>query len=410
MTKYAGPIVITGMGAVSPFGLGVEAIWSALERGERQATTVRPGEQPVWGLEVGEWHPADLLGKRGLQYLRPSSQFLLGASLLALQSAGLASGDLPPDELGITVGCNLGGAQSFLDYDYTAITEGPYTTSPMEAPNTLANAPASHLAIRLKARALNTTIASGQCAGLDALGYAMKMLRNGRAQQTVVGGVEELSPIALSAYCDAKVVAGGEKEDAGLPFDTESTGWLPGEGAAVVILERQADAVARGARPLAELAGWSSAFAPSQTLEKRSSVLRRTALQALAAANLSPTDVDVVVAGANGLPVGDRAEALAIEDLFAPQTQVLVTAMKGILGETYGASGLFQALAAVCMIDYGIVPLTVERERQCRVGPPVYGLSTEARLWDGSKRGTTLLLTQDLFGSTSAVVIRGCER
>jgi 3-oxoacyl-[acyl-carrier-protein] synthase II len=410
MTKYDGPIVITGMGAVSPFGSGVKALWSALERGERRSMIVRLGEPPVWGLAVGEWNPADLLGKRGLQYLRPSSQFLLGASLLALQEAGLASGDLPPDELGIVVGCNLGGAQSFSDYDYTAITEGPHTTSPMEAPNTLANAPASHLAIRLKARALNTTIASGQCAGLDALGYAMKMLRNGRAQQTVVGGVEELSSIALSTYRDARVVVGGQKEDAGLPFDEESTGWLPSEGAAVVMLERQADAVARGARPLAELAGWSSAFAPSQTLEKRSSVLRRTAEQALDAAHLSPADVDVVVAGANGLRMGDQAEALALQDLFAHQPQVFVSAIKGILGETYGASGLFQALAAVCMIDYGMVPLTVTRERQHRLTPPVSGLSAETRPWVGSKCGTILLLTQDLFGSTSAVVIRGCER
>lgn len=203
MAKYDGPIVITGMGAVSPFGLGVEALWSALEQGERRGTALEqgePGDQPVLGLKVGEWQPADLLGRRGLQYLHPSAKFLLGASLLALQQAGLADGGTQPDELGVTIGCNLVGLQAIADYDYTAITEGPHYVSPMEAPNTLANAPASHLAIRLKARALNTTIASGQCAGLDALGYAAKVVRDGRARQVVAGGVEELSPAALWVY------------------------------------------------------------------------------------------------------------------------------------------------------------------------------------------------------------------
>lgn len=407
MAKYDGPLVITGMGAVSPFGLGVEAIWSALEQGERKETAL---EQGGWGLTVGEWRPADLLGKRGLQYMRASTQFLLGASLLALRNAGLADRGTQPGELGITVGCNLVGTQSVADYDYTAITDGPHDTSPMEAPNTLANAPASHLAIRLKARALNTTIASGQCAGLDALGYAAKMMRDGRARQIVAGAVEELSPTALWIYRNAKVLSNGPREDAGHPFAQGSNGWLPGEGAAAVMLERKEDALERSARPLAELAGWSSAFAPSQSLEKRASVLKRAAQQALDAAELTPEDVDVVVSGANGLRVQDQAEALALGDLFARNTQVAVTAIKGILGETYGASGLFQALAAVCMIEHGLVPATGNPERERQTTPLVSGLLTQARPWPESQRGAVLLLSQDIFGSTSAVILRGCQQ
>lgn len=439
MANYDGPIVITGMGAVSPFGLGVEAFRSALERGERlQGERLVPeasgeGNQAVWGVKVGTWQPADLLGKRGLQYLRPSAQFLLGASLLALRKAGLAvggegAGRTNPDELGIAVGCNLVGIQSVTDYDYTAITAGPHDTSPMEAPNTLANAPASYLAIRLKARALNTTIASGQCASLDALGYAAKVVRDGRTRQVVVGGVEELSPAALWVYRNAQVLACagdhqglvcGQRERSpyedmdrvGRPFDEESTGWLPSEGAAAVMLERKVDALARGTRPLAELAGWSSAFASSQTLEKRSNALKRAGQQALEAAGVSPEDVDVVVAGASGLRAQDQAEALALHGLFGHNTRVAVTAIKGTLGETYGASGLFQALAAVCMLDGGVVPPTVGRACQRSATALVNGLVVnEARPWPESRRGTTLLLAQDLFGSTSAVVLLGCER
>ena len=412
MTKYDGPIVITGMGAVGPFGLGVEEFWSAVVQGNRCGAMLEQGaagEQPVWGLKVGAWQPADLLGKRGLQYMHPSTQFLLGASLLALRKAGLADGGTQPTDLGVTVGCNLVGLQSIADYDYTAITEGPHYTSPMEAPNTLANAPASRLAIRLKAQALNTTIASGQCASLDALGYAMKVLRDGRARQVVAGGVEELSPATLWIYRNSHVLSAGRMEDAGRPFDMESTGWLPGEGAAAVVLEYKADALARGVHPIAELAGWSSAFAPSQALEKRASVLKRTALQALTVAGVSSETIDVVIAGASGLAAQDQAEALALRDLLANNTHTLVTAVKGTLGETYGASGLFQTLAGACAIDSGIVPPTIGGDHPHLPQPLVNGLCKEARLWPESRSGTALLLAQDLFGSTSAVVLRGCQ-
>jgi 3-oxoacyl-[acyl-carrier-protein] synthase II len=424
MAKYDGPIVITAMGAVSPFGLGVEPLWSALQQGERRGapleniwSTSPHGEhreegtdkQPIWGMQVGDCQLVNLLGKRGFQYLRSGTKFLLGASILAMQEARLADGDADPDELGITIGSNLAGFQSMVDYDYTAITEGPHYTSPMEAPNTLANAPASHLAIRLKARALNTTIASGQCAGLDALGYAAKTVKDGRARQILAGGVEELSPAALWVYLNSQALSGGRLEDAGLPFDAKSTGWLPGEGAAVVVLERKADAQTRGARPLAELAGWSSAFAPSQVPEKRSTVLIRTAKQALGAAGLTAEDVDVVIAGASGLQSQDQAEALALRALLIENPHACVVGVKGTLGETYGASGLFQALAAVCIIEHGIVPPTVGSAGQRFATHPVNGLLTEARTWSKSKQGTVLLLAQDLFGSTSAVVLKGCH-
>ena len=412
MTTYNGPIVITGMGAVSSFGLGTEAAWSALQQGRHYGTIIEHdpcNKQPVWGMRVEDCRLVDLLGKRGLQYLRPSTRFLLGASLLAMREAGLADGATNPDELGVAVGSNLAGLQSMANYDYTAIAESPHDTSPMEAPNTLANAPASHLAIRLKARALNTTLASGQCASLDALGYAAKMVRDGRARQVVVGGVEELSPAALWIYRNSGVLAGGCLEHAGRPFDERSTGWLPAEGAAAVVLERKADALARQARPLAELAGWSSAFASSPTVEKRALVLGRTARQALAVAGLAPQAIDVVVAGASGLKHQDQAEALALRGLLAENKCTAVVAVKGTFGESYGASGLFQALAATCMLDHGSIPATASRIEKLDIILPVRSLHAETQTWPGSKRGPVLLLTQDLFGSTSAVVLSGCQ-
>lgn len=412
MTTYEGPIVITGMGAVSSFGLGTEAVWAALQQGERRGTVIEHDprdDQPVWGMRVEDSRLIDLLGKRGLQYLRPSTRFLLGASLLAIREAGLADGITNPDELGVTVGSNLAGLQSMANYDYTAIAESPHDTSPMEAPNTLANAPASHLAIRLKARALNTTLASGQCASLDALGYAAKMVRSGRARQIVVGGVEELSPAALWIYRNSGVLAGACLEHAGRPFARCSTGWLPAEGAAAVVLERKADALARATRPLAELAGWSSAFASSSRPEQRAGVLKRTAQRALAQAGLCPQAVDVVVAGASGLKQQDQAEALALRELLADHAGASVVAVKGVVGESYGASGLFQTLAATCMLDRGCIPPATSNNEELDIIHEIREFLAGGRSWPGSRGGVVLLLAQDLFGSTSAVVLRGCQ-
>ncbi|HET8912220.1 MAG TPA: beta-ketoacyl synthase N-terminal-like domain-containing protein [Ktedonobacteraceae bacterium] len=421
MTKEKEPIVITAMGAISPFGHGIDTLWSALKQGARCGTPMErvwselqqsecpetpdnPGE-PVWGMRVDSSKLVDLLGKRGLQYWRTGTKFLLGASVLAMQEAGLTSENVDPDGLGITIGSNLVGFQSMVDYDYTAITEGPHYTSPMEAPNTLANAPASHLAIRLKARALNTTVASGQCAGLDALGYAAKMVRDGRARQVVAGGVEELSPAALWVYLNARAISGGTLQKAGLPFAETSTGWLPSEGAAVVVLEQAKDALARGARPLAELAGWSSAFASSPSLEKRAAVLQRTARQALEAAGVSADEIDVVVSGANGLKGQDQAEALALRDLLAHNAHVSIAPVKGILGESYGASGLFQTLAAVCMMKHDLI-VAAARKNDFLLTSATNETFTKALPWPENTQGTVLLLAQDLFGSASAIVLR----
>lgn len=417
MATYDGPIVITGMGAVSPWGLGVEPLWEAVTQAARQPISLsldqelgESEQQTAWGQSVGELSLADLLGRRGLQYMHPGTQYLLAASTLATRQAVLTGDAVDASALGIVIGSSLAGLRTMINYDYTAITEGPHYVSPMDAPNMLDNAPASHLAIRLKAQALNTTIASGQCAGLDALGYAAKMLRDGRARQVVTGGVEGMSESRLSVYQHAHVLADGPSDLVGRPFASTSSGWLLSEGAAAVVLESLASAQARDARPLAELAGWSSGFAPQATLEKRASVLHRTAHRALERAGVSPSEVDVVLAGAGGLPAQDQAEASALRTLLGNDTHAAITAIKGAIGETGGANGAFQALMSLCMLEHGTIPPTATASGQPLAELPGSGLCTDARPWPNSAHGTLLLLAQDLFGSTSAVVLRACGK
>lgn len=413
MSKQAETIAITGIGAVSAYGLGAEAIWAALNNREVRKTRLPQevsGETAeLYGFPVGDWNPAELLGKRGLQFLRPSTKYLHAATLLALADANLNAPLPEPDEVGIVVGSNLAGLQSITEYDWTAVTEGPQYVSPMEAPNTLANAPASHLAIRVQARAFNTTIASGQCAGFDALGYASKMLREKRARFVIVGGVEEINQRVLWVYRNAGVLPSERPELAGRPFQQDSTGWLPAEGSAVLILERKEDAEKRGAPIKAEWMSWSSANSLAAEPEKRYDALERACRNALAAAGISPQHVSLVVSGANGLVAQDQAEKIALRNLFAEHPDVAVLAIKEWLGESYGASGLFQALAAVCALSQQAIPPSYRLARAEAAATTALDLQPEADPWPDGSRAKVLLVSQDLFGAASAIVLAGTQ-
>ncbi|QKG83259.1 hypothetical protein GXN76_01460 [Kroppenstedtia pulmonis] len=396
-------IAITGLGSISSFGVGVENVWSALEKGERKEPVAVGRNHTACCLQVGNWDATELLGQRGLKFLRPGTQYLLGAAKLALRDGKLSEEMIDPDELGVVVASNLSGMQSIADYDLTTVKKGPLYVSPMEAPNTLSNAPASHLAIRVQARALNTTVASGQCSGLDALGYAVKMLCAGRARYVLVGGVEELNERVVWLYQNSGVLPQDRPEEAGRPFDRNSSGWQPSEGAAVLLLECKSQALSRHAFIYGEVASWASAFALER--ENQADTLVHTAKRAVSMADIGVEDIELVVSGANGSFKQDRIEHQALMKLFAAEKEVPVTATKGSLGEMYSASGLFQAITAIGTLTRGVIPPTLcNSTGDPSIQPP--GLRLKAEHWDGGEKGAVLLTSQDLFGSTSAVVLR----
>ncbi|WP_040951505.1 beta-ketoacyl-[acyl-carrier-protein] synthase family protein [Gorillibacterium massiliense] len=397
-------IVITGMGTISAAGMGAEQLLQLLESGRFSRVGLHErmdlGGMQVWGSPVESYQPQELLGKRGLQFLRPSTKYLMGAALLALRDAGLAEEMPHPERLGIVVGSNFAGMEMVAEYDRIAITEGPRNVSPAEAPNTLANSPASHLAIRIQSKAANSTIATGQCAGLDALGYAANLLKQHRADCIVVGGVEELNPRILWLQEHSGVLPAECWEAGGKPFDGQSTGWIPGEGGAVVVLERRSDALKRGATLRAELIGWGSSFAPAADGSPQAKGLIRAIRQSLQISGLDTPDIQGIFSGANGYIPQDAAEAEAFAALLG-KADVPATAVKGTLGEMYGASGIFQCIAALGAMERNTLPPTIGVEDQ----HGAVHLSAKPQEWSLSHGAAALLTAQDLCGSASAVLI-----
>jgi 3-oxoacyl-[acyl-carrier-protein] synthase II len=397
------PVVVTAIGTVNAFGHDVQVLWDALERGDAPVTDISSmAGCPAAGMRVGPWPREALLGKRGLQFLSQGTQFLLGAAVLARNGAGLGERIPAPDDIGAVISTNLAGLASIAQFDLTTVMDGPTFCSPMEAPNTLANAPASHLAIKMHARALSATVSSGQCGGLDAIGYACRALQKGRATHILLGGVEELNPWVLALYKSMGCLP-EDTDRAGRPFDGDAAGWLPGEGAAVMVLERQSTALARGARSLARLSGWGSSVVMPERLTDRIVGVRQAALGALAEASVDPSAVGLVVAGAGGVPVLDGAEAGALAQLVPDRP---VCAIAGALGQTYGAAGIFQAVAAVGALQRRTVPATARYRAQSNAAPALGDIKPGSRSWDCGPGATVLLTSHDLVGVSSAVVVQ----
>ncbi|AFH63017.1 beta-ketoacyl-[acyl-carrier-protein] synthase family protein [Paenibacillus caseinilyticus] len=403
MNTMTDEVVVTGIGTVSSFGLDADALWEAVCSGR-----YHPGTPQAEGghrtIRVPQEDLVPVLGTKGLRFVHGASRFLLAASAVALEEAGLPAGTVDPDRLGIVVGSNYANLHTADLYDRTLLTEGPRAVSAMEAPNLLVNAPAALLGVRLQARACNTTISTGACAGLDALGYAMTLLRRGKADCILVGGTEELSPELLGIYTMAGALPEDPSGDTGRPFDASSRGITPGEGAVAVVLERRSHAEGRGARILAGLASWTSGCAAGRTPGKREKSLSRVIGEALYKASADPGEVGLVVSGACGLAALDEPEAEALQSLFGGRPTP-VCAIKGVTGETGGAGGLFQLFAAVRSQASGIVPATAGARVTVPPQPPL-SLTAEPQRRSPDERRPALLTALDLSGTVSAVVIR----
>lgn len=388
-------IVITGIGIVSPLGIDIESFWKALENGQssRTITTLKDKfgkEYSMWTHKMNNWDPESLLGKKGLQYIQPSSQYLLGASILALENAALRLEGLDSEELGVVVGSNYSGMYMTWEYDFIAQTKGPKYVSPMQAPNTLVNSPASHLALKIKSKASNTTISTGQCAGLDAIGYGQKLLKKNQAKYVLVGGTEEINSAIAWYYKNSGLVTDNLDSNMGSPYDETSEGIVPGEGAAVLVMERYSDAVKRKAPILAEVSSWSGAFSKKSS-SKQGTGLNIAIKKALKKSGNTPEDVKLILSGANGLPNFDAEEKASISDIFSNQ-HIPVSSIKCVLGELSGANGVFQMAAALGVLCQNKLP-KLHQNYTNHV--------------DTSKGSCILLTEQDIFGSSSAVVVKG---
>jgi 3-oxoacyl-(acyl-carrier-protein) synthase len=337
-------VVVTGMGVISAAGDSPAALHDALVRGG------------AGGGPVDPFQPERYLGDRNLRPLDRAGRLLACAAQLALADAGWTPARLAGEEVGLVVGTMFSTAHTIGEFDRHALRAGPCYASPMDFANTVLNAPAGQTAIWHGLRGVNSTVAAGAASGLLALGHAADLIRAGRLRAALAGGVEELSAESSCGFRRAGRLCAGKRP---LPFDVRRSGFLLGEGAALLMLEDEEAVEARGASVLARLAGHGACFDPSRGGDDGGAVaaiVGATRL-ALADARLAAADIDCVSASARGEVVGDRREAEALRAVFAGRGDDLaVTAVKGQTGEALGAAGALQVVALVESMRRRVVP------------------------------------------------------
>jgi 3-oxoacyl-[acyl-carrier-protein] synthase II len=352
-------VVITGTGVVSPLGDSRGEVHEALCAGQTALKSVQgfdtPGIEPPLAGEIADFDPVAYLGSRNLRPLDRTSKLLTTAAKLAAEDSGWTAEMLAEHDVGLVVGTMFCSAHTISQFDQRGLREGPSRASPLDFANTVINAASGQAAIWHKLSGLNSTISAGSTSGLQALAYAVDMIRSGRATALLSGGVEELCYETFFGFYNSGSLCNspGRDQPMPVPFDTRRNGFFLSEGAALLMLEEAESAAARGARVLAEIKGHGSAFdcRSSSRADGHSELLADAIVRAVQAAlddaGLTAADVQAVSASANGSRA-DMTEATALAQTFNGQTDRLpVTAIKRMLGDQLGAAGAMQTIDMV---------------------------------------------------------------
>ncbi|MET8871292.1 ketosynthase chain-length factor [Nocardia sp. NPDC004604] len=399
-------ILVTGMGVLAPNGLGVERFWDAvlggrggiapLTRFDASRSSARLAGQ-VADFDAGEHLPSRLLPQTDI-----STRMALAAAQWALDDAKVDTAALTDYDMGVVTG-NASGGFEFTHREFNKLwSRGSEHVSVYESFAWFYAVNTGQISIRHGMRGPSSALVAEQAGGLDAVGHARRTVRRG-TPLVVTGGVDSaLDPWGWAAHLASGAVSTSDApERAYLPFDVEASGYVPGEGGAMLVVEDAAAARTRGVPKVhGEIAGYASTFDPPPG-SGRPSGLRRAAELALADAGVGPEDIDVVFADAAGVPDRDRDEAAAIEAVFGAGT-VPVTATKPLTGRLFSGAGPLDIVTALLAIRDSVIPPTAHTTtlaEDYRIDL-VLGAPRPATV------GGALVLARGRWGFNSAVVVR----
>lgn len=366
-------IVVTGIGVVSPIGNTLDAFWESLAKG-------RPGisyndlvpnyrDYPCHtaGL-VREFDPRAFIEMKEARRMSRTSHFAVAAGRMALEDSGLKVSAGNADEIGVVLGC---GSTALPETEQTMrlmLAKGGSKVSPFYITSALPNMPACQLSIQLGLRGYNSTISTACAASAQAIGEAAEVLIRGDAEVILAGGAEApISELSLASFCALRALStlNDDPARASRPFDATRDGFVPAEGAAVLVLETLAHAKARGARIYAELLGYgvsSDAYhvtAPDPVGDGAARAISR----ALRRAKLGPQQIDYINAHATSTPAGDASETRAIKSIFGEYAStVAISSTKSMTGHLTGAAGALEAAATILALKHGLLPPTINYE------------------------------------------------
>ncbi len=364
---------ITGLGLVTPIGIGLDAFWKGLQAGKSPVKRVDRFDSAQFrsqvAAQIDDFEPTDYMDAKTARQTDRFSHFGLAAGSLAIADAGIEmgkNGAPRTDRFAVYVGSALGGIAYAEMQHERYMDRGIRAVAPNLALAVFGGAAPANLGIALGLHGPILSTANSCAAGAVAIGEAFKLIRSGAADAALAGGVEvPLSPLAFGAFDIIRALSAGHNDrpsEAERPFDSERDGFVMGEGAALLVLEDSEVARARGATPYAELRGYAATSDAFHMVQPRpdGSQAARAARLALADGRMKAAEVDYVNAHASSTPLGDTVEAKAIARALGPRAKTVpVSGTKAYYGHPLGASGAIEACICSLAIARGWAPGTV---------------------------------------------------
>jgi len=365
-------VVVTGIGSISSVGIGKDKFWDGIVNGRsgiKKVESIPPEIQSACKIagEIPDFDPSPYMDKKAIRRTDRFIQFALAASHMAVADAGLDTSKEDPERVGVVVGSAAGGFQTIEDQFRVLTSRGPDRCSPFTVPMLIVNMAAGWVSIAHNAKGPNLCQVTACATSTHSIGDAYRIIQRGEADVMFAGGSEApITSLVMAGFAAARTLStrNDEPERASRPFDKDRDGFVMGEGGAVLILESLSHAQARGAHIYAEVAGYGltgDAFDIVAPCADGDGAIR-SMRQAIKEAGVDPGEVDYVNAHGTSTPLGDRAETVAVKQVFgehATSGKLLVSSTKSMTGHLLGAAGAIEAAVAVMSIEHSIVPPTI---------------------------------------------------
>jgi len=408
-------VVVTGIGVISPNGLTVEEFWHNLTHGVSGVKSISTFDASSYTCriagEVRDFEPAQYMDAKAARRTSRFAQFAVAATKMALADADLAIDDHNRDSVGVVMNTGGGGMPDVTEGERVFLTKGPNRVSPLLVPALIPNMASCQVSMLWGIHGPVITSIAACASGIYAFVDAKRLIDTGEATAVIAGSSEAaLIPVVFAALCNMRALStrNGEPQKACRPFDLNRDGFVPGEGAGVMILERYEDAKRRGAPIYAEILGGSlTADAYHVTAPDPNGYGAALAMsRALKSAGVGPQDIDYICAHGTGTPLNDASETMSIKKVFGEHAyKVPISSPKSMVGHLMGGAGAISSIACVLAIHDGIIPPTINLDTP----DPECDLDYVPNVARHTPVRTAMANGFGFGGQNSVAVFRACE-
>jgi len=365
-------VVVTGIGMISPLGIGNEPTWQGLLEGRSGIGPITKFDPTAFACkiagEVRGFEPEKWIDKKEVKKSDTFIHYAVAASQMAVDDAGLEMAKEDGDRVGVIIGSGIGGLPLIEEMHQKLMERGPGRISPFFIPGLIVNLASGQISIRFGARGPSSAPATACATGAHAIGDAFRIIQRDEADVMFGGGSEAvITPLAVGGFAAMRALStrNDEPERASRPWDAERDGFVMGEGAGIVMLEERERALARGARIYCEITGYgmsSDAYHITSPAEDGSGMMR-VMQRALKDAALHPNDIEYINAHGTSTQIGDKTETVAIKRVFGDHAYKLaVSSTKSMTGHLLGAAGGLESAITAMAVKHGVLPPTINHE------------------------------------------------